>query len=521
MVGTFWAFVPAIVAIVLALITKQVYVSLFLGIFVGAMFFAGGNPLEALGTLYTVMSEQLGGNAPIIVFLVVLGIFVVLLQKSGGAKAYGEWAGQKIKSKSGALGATAALGCLIFVDDYFNCLTVGSVMRPVTDKFKISHSKLAWIIDSTAAPVCIIAPISSWAAAVSGYLDGDGLVVFMSTIPFNIYAILTLIMVFAFCFMKVDFGKMKKNEVIAETTGDLNAGETDLMTDEDNSIVANVKGKVRHLLVPVIILIVCCIGGMIYSGYFFNWDTGTYGKAVQSSSVIEAFSNCDAGTSLAIGSTIALVIVSIYYMVDKVVSFKEIMGSFTQGFKTMVPAILILCFAWTISGIMGAKGGYLDAQAFVQTNMEKIPAAVRSLFPAIFFILACGIAFSTGTSWGTFGVLVPIAVTILGGSGTMVILTMSATLGGAVFGDHVSPISDTTILASTGGNCNHVDHVKTQLPYAGTIAIITFIVYVIAGFIVTLGSVLTALIMWAVALVLFAGVVVFIKFIQKKNADKN
>ncbi len=518
MVGTFWAFVPAIVAIVLALITKQVYVSLFLGIFVGAMFYAGGNPLEALGTLFTVMSEQLGGNAPIIVFLVVLGIFVVLLQKSGGAKAYGEWAGSKIKSKSGALGASAALGCLIFVDDYFNCLTVGSVMRPVTDKFKVSHSKLAWIIDSTAAPVCIIAPISSWAAAVSGYLDGDGLVVFMSTIPFNIYAILTIIMVFVFCYMKLDFGKMKKNEIIAETTGDLNAGETDLPTDEDKSIVANAKGKVRHLIVPVIILIACCIGGMIYSGYFFNWDTGTYGKVVQSSSVIEAFSNCDAGTSLAIGSTIALVIVSIYYMVDKVVSFKEITGSFTQGFKTMVPAILILTFAWTISGIMGAKGGYLDAQAFVQTNMEKIPEAVRSLFPAIFFILACGIAFSTGTSWGTFGVLVPIAVTLLGGSGTMVILTMSATLGGAVFGDHVSPISDTTILASTGGNCNHVDHVKTQLPYAGTIAIITFIVYVIAGFIVSIGSALTALIMWAIALVLFAGVVIFVKFMQKKNS---
>ncbi|MBE5743919.1 MAG: Na+/H+ antiporter NhaC family protein [Clostridiales bacterium] len=520
MVGTFWAFVPAIVAIVLALVTKQVYVSLFLGIFVGAMFYAGGNPLEALGTLYTVMSEQVGGNAPIIVFLVVLGIFVVLLQKSGGAKAYGEWAGSKIKSKSGALGATAALGCLIFVDDYFNCLTVGSVMRPVTDKFKVSHSKLAWIIDSTAAPVCIIAPISSWAAAVSGYLDGDGLVVFMSTIPFNIYAILTLIMVFAFCFMKVDFGKMKKNEKIAETTGDLNAGETDLPTDEDNSIVANVKGKVRHLLVPVIILIVCCIGGMIYSGFFYDWDLGAYGKVVQSSNVIEAFSNCDAGTSLAIGSTIALVIVSIYYMIEKVVSFKEITGSFTQGFKTMVPAILILCFAWTISGIMGAKGGYLDAQAFVQSNMEKIPAAVQSLFPAIFFILACGIAFSTGTSWGTFGVLVPIAVTLLGGSGTMVILTMSATLGGAVFGDHVSPISDTTILASTGGNCNHVDHVKTQLPYAGIIAIIAFIVYVIAGFISTMGSVLTALIMWAIALVLFAGVVVFIKFIQKKKSNE-
>lgn len=518
MIGTFWAFVPAIVAIVLALITKQVYVSLFVGILVGALFFVGGNPLEALGTVYTVMSNQVGGNTPILVFLVILGIFVVLMQKSGGSKAYGEWAEKKISSKKGALCATAALGCLIFVDDYFNCLTVGSVMRPVTDKFKVSHSKLAWIIDSTAAPVCIIAPISSWAAAVSGQLEGNGLVVFMQTIPFNVYAILTIVMVFIFCAKNFDFGKMKKNERIAEETGDLNAGETDLPTDEDTSIIVNPNGKVRHLIIPVIILIACCIGGMIYSGYFFNWDTGTYGKELQSANVIEAFSNCDAGTSLAIGSTIALIIVAVYYMIEKVVNFKQITESFTQGFKTMVPAILILTFAWTISGIMGAKGGYLDAQAFVQNNMEKIPAAIKALFPAIFFILACGIAFSTGTSWGTFGVLVPIAVTILGGSGTLVLLTVSATLGGAVFGDHVSPISDTTILASTGGNCNHVDHVKTQLPYAATIAIIAFLSYIVAGFVATLGSVLCAVIMWAVVAVLFIGGLYLIKIIEKKQA---
>ena len=518
MVGSIWAFLPAIIAIVLALITKQVYVSLFAGILVGALLYAGGNPLEALGTLYTVMSEQVGGNTPILVFLVVLGIFVVLMQKSGGSKAYGEWAEKKISSKKGALMATSALGCLIFVDDYFNCLTVGSVMRPITDKFKVSHSKLAWIIDSTAAPVCIIAPISSWAAAVSGQLEGDGLVVFMQTIPFNVYAILTIVMVFVFCAFKFDFGKMKSNEQIAETTGDLNAGETDLPTEEEIGIKSSERGKVRHLVIPVIVLIVCCIGGMIYSGFFYNWDLGAYGKELQSSNVIEAFSNCDAGTSLAIGSTIALVIVSIYYMVDKVVSFKDITASFTQGFKAMVPAILILTFAWTISGIMGAKGGYLDAQAFVQLNIEKIPAEVKALFPAIFFILACGIAFSTGTSWGTFGVLVPIAVTILGGSGTLVFITVSATLGGAVFGDHVSPISDTTILASTGGNCNHVDHVKTQLPYAGTIAVIAFISYIVAGFLAGFGSVVSGLAMWAVALLLFAGAVFAIKYINNKKA---
>ena len=518
MEGTFWAFAPAIVAIVLALLTKQVYVSLFVGILTGALMFAGGNPLQALGTLYTVMSEAVGGNAPIIVFLVVLGIFVVLMQKSGGSKAYGEWAEKKISSKSGALAATAGLGCLIFVDDYFNCLTVGSVMRPVTDKFKVSHSKLAWLIDSTAAPVCIIAPISSWAAAVSGQLEGNGLVVFMQTIPFNVYAILTIIMVFVFCFGTLDFGKMKKNELTAETTGDLNAGETDLPTDEDNSIVANPVGKVRHLIVPVIILILCCVGGMIYSGYFYNWDTGMYGTEIQSSNVIEAFSNCDAGTSLAIGSTIALILVSIYYMVEKVVSFKEITNSFTQGFKTMVPAILILTFAWTISSIMGAKGGYLDAQAFVEANMSMIPESIKAFYPAIFFILACAIAFSTGTSWGTFGVLVPIAVTILGGSGTLVFITVSATLGGAVFGDHVSPISDTTILASTGGNCNHIDHVKTQLPYAALIAGISFVSYVVAGLLASFGGVVAGLVMWAVALVLFAIVAFAIKATNKKKA---
>jgi len=384
MEGTIWAFAPAIVAIVLALLSKQVYISLFAGILTGALMYSGGNPLLALGNLYTVMSEKVGANVPILVFLVVLGIFVVLMQKSGGSRAYGEWAAKRIKSKKGALLSTAALSFLIFVDDYFACLTVGSAMRPVTDRFKVSHSKLAWLIDSTAAPICIIAPISSWAAAVSGYLDGNGLVVFMQTIPFNVYAILTLIAVFVFCGMRMDFGKMRRNELIADTTGDLNAGETELPTDEDTSIVANVNGKVRHLVVPILILIACCVAGMIYSGYFYNWDTGMYGLELQSSGVIESFSNCDAGTSLAIGSTIALVLVSIYYMVQKVVSFKEITASFTQGFKAMVPAILILVFAWTIAGIMGAKGGYLDAQGFVEVHMAQLPTTLQAFFPALY-----------------------------------------------------------------------------------------------------------------------------------------
>ena len=515
MEGTFWAFLPALIAIILALVTKQVYVSLFLGIFVGAMMYAGGNPLKALFTLFQVMSEKVGGNTPIIVFLVVLGIFVVLLQKSGGAKAYGDWAGKKIKSKGGALAATAGLGCLIFVDDYFNCLTVGSVMRPVTDKFKISRAKLAYIIDATAAPVCIIAPISSWAAAVAGELEGDGLMVFISTIPFNVYALLTLVMVFSLCFFKFDFGKMKRDDDIAEQTGDVHAGVTE-DAESGEEVKANPNGKVRHLLIPVLILIACCIGGMIYTGFFYNWDTGLIDTELQSANVIEAFSNCDAGMSLAIGSTVALVIVSLYYMIARVVSFKEITGSFTDGFKAMVPAILILTFAWSISGIMGAKGGYLDAQAFVEANLAN-SAFPQFLFPAIFFILAGAIAFATGTSWGTFGVLVPIAVTILGGSGTLALVTVSATLGGAVFGDHVSPISDTTILASAGAQCNHVEHVNTQLPYAGLVAVIAAITYVVAGLCATMGGVLCGIIMWAVALVLFVGTVLVIKVISKKK----
>jgi len=516
MVGTFWAFMPALIAIALALITKQVYVSLFSGILVGAFMYANWNPLDALFTLYKVMSEKVGENTPILVFLVVLGIFVVLMQKSGGSRAYGDWASKKIKSKGGALAATAGLGCLIFVDDYFNCLTVGSVMRPVTDKFKISRAKLAYIIDATAAPVCIIAPISSWAAAVAGELEGDGLVVFMSTIPFNIYAILTLIMVFALCFFKFDFGKMKHDDDIAETTGDVHAGITDGIESSDN-IASNPRGKVRHLIIPIAILIACCIGGMLYTGFFYNWDTGLVGSELQSANVIEAFSNCDAGMSLAIGSTIALIIVAAYYMIARVVSFKEITGSFTEGFKAMVPAILILTFAWSISGIMGAKGGYLDAQAFVQNNLAN-SAFPTFLFPFIFFVIAGAIAFSTGTSWGTFGVLVPIAVTILGGSGTMAFLTVSATLGGAVFGDHVSPISDTTILASAGAECNHVEHVRTQLPYASLIATIAALSYLVAGLCATLGGVLCGLIMWACALVLFIVTILIIKKLSKNKA---
>ena len=520
MEGTLWAFVPAIVAIVLALITKQVYISLFIGVLTGALLYAGGNPLLAMGTLYTVMAEKVGANVPIIVFLVILGIFVVLMQKSGGAQAYGNWAGGKIKSRKGALGMTAGLGCLIFMDDYFNCLTVGSVMRPLTDKYKVSRSKLAYIIDSTAAPVCIIAPISSWAAAVAGELEGDAILTFIKTIPFNVYAILTLVMVFTFIILKIDFGKMAKDQQFADITGDLNAGLEDLESENEMKILPSAKGKVRHLVIPIIVLILSCVGAMIYSGYYFNEVTG-YGTVPQSSSVIEAFSKCDSGSALAIGSTFALIVVGIYYMIAKVVSFKDMMESIPQGFKTMVPAILILVFAWTISGIMGAKGGYLDAEGFVKTSLtdKNFPYAIC---PALFFLLAGAIAFATGTSWGTFGVLVPIAVTLLGAdsSSTILIMTISATLGGAVFGDHVSPISDTTILASAGANSNHVNHVRTQLPYAAIVAIIAFVTYLASGFLATssLAGWLVCLIMWAIVAIIFVGVVIVIKTLSKKTA---
>ena len=518
MVGTFWAFVPALAAIVLALITKQVYVSLFFGILVGGLFYAGGNPIEALGVIYQAMSTTAGSNIPIIVFLVILGILVVLMQKSGGSQAYGRWAAGKIRSEKGALASTAALGCVIFVDDYFNCLTVGSVMRPLTDKFRISRAKLAWLIDSTAAPVCIIAPISSWAAAVSGELQGNSLSVFISTIPFNVYAILTLIMIFTFCYLKLDFGKMKTHEEIAKRTGDLNAGATDLPAEEESGFAPKENAKVRYLLIPVIVLILCCVLSMIYVGFFYNWDTESFGSELQVSNVIDAFSNCDAGLSLSIGSTIALFIIAIYYLCSHALSFKEITESLTQGFKTMVPAILILTFAWTLSSIMGAKGGYLDAKAFVSSTLTGIDLAW--LFPAVFFLLACGIAFSTGTSWGTFGVLIPIATTILGTQvDTITLLTISATLGGAVFGDHISPISDTTILASAGANCNHVNHVNTQLPYAGLIAVITFFSYLVAGLTTSLGSLLCGLILWAVAIALFVSAVLVIKLLDRKKAN--
>ncbi len=511
--GTLWAFLPALIAIALALITKQVYLSLFIGIFTGAMLLVNFNPINAITTIFSVMSEQLGGNGGILVFLVVLGIFAVLMVKTGGSKAYGEWGVKRIKSKKGALLSTVLLGCLIFVDDYFNCLTVGSVMRPVTDKHKISRAKLAYIIDATAAPVCIIAPISSWAAAVTGFLgsDSDGILDFVKTIPFNLYAVLTIAMMLVFILLKLDFGKMRKNEINAEN-GDLFSGQTDLPVS-DIEAKDDAKGKISYLVFPIVILILCCVGSMAYNGYIGLEKSGN---------LLDWFSNCDSGLSLAVGSTVALIITIIYYACVKALSFKECMNSLTEGFKSMVPAILILVFAWTLCAIMGAKGGNLDAQKFVETHVTAENMTL-GIIPAVFFVLACIISFSTGTSWGTFGVLIPISLSVMNSaSPSMLYLTMAAVLSGAVFGDHVSPISDTTIMASSGAQCNHIDHVKTQLPYAGLVAIIAFVSYIISGFITSrnVSYGISAAVTLGSGAVIFVAAVVVLKLIVSKQNKK-
>ncbi len=536
-VGTIWAFVPAVLAIVLALVTKQVYLSLFAGIFVGAMFLADGNPIYALGILFDKMATSVGGNMGILVFLVMLGVLVILMTKAGGTKAYGDWAAQRIHTRKGALGATAALGGLIFVDDYFNCLTVGSVMRPVTDKFRVSRTKLAYLIDSTAAPICIIAPISSWAAAVSSYTPAgeSGLMLFIKTIPLNLYALLTIGMVVFFIAKDLDFGKMRRNEIAAKN-GDLLAGETDLPTEDIPQSEVSKNGKVRYLVLPIVVLIVCCVASMIYSGYFYDWDAGRLGNVADPNmTLIGSFGNCDAGSALAIGSTIAVLFTMVYYGLTKAVSFHDSMDSIAKGFKSMVPAILILIFAWTISAIMGAKGegvanlfdGTLNAKAFIETTVTAESFGM-GVIPAVLFLIAAVISFATGTSWGTFGLLIPIALTVtdITGAGaatsTMAILSMSAVLAGSVYGDHVSPISDTTIMASSGAQCNHIDHVRTQLPYATLVAAGCFVSYLISGLVAqaNLSYGLTVLVtLGSGVLILAATLLVVLKMDRKKQAQ--
>ena len=485
-----------------------------IGIFIGAMFLAGGNPISALGLIFQKMAAEIGDSGTILVFLVMLGILVILMTKAGGSRAYGNWATSKIKRRSAAIGATVGLGSLIFVDDYFNCLTVGSVMRPVTDKYNVSHAKLAYIIDATAAPICIIAPISSWAAVVTGELEGNGLVAFIKTIPFNMYALLTIAMIIFLVVTGFDFGKMRANE-IAAMKGDLYAGETDLPTEDVEGMVVNNKGKVIDLVLPVVVLIASCIGSMIYTGYFPELNTSAPNPDV--TNVALAFANCNSGLSLAIGSTIAVVFTALLYLPRKLISFRDFTDSFVQGFKSMVPAILILVLAWTISAIIGEGG--LDAPAFVKSVVNSDSMAM-GIMPAVFFIIAVGVSFATGTSWGTFGILIPIATAVLGvGQTTPTILCISATLAGAVVGDHISPISDTTILASSGAKCNHVDHVKTQMPYALLVASICFVTYIIVGFVAQSGLSygLTALIGLLTGFTLLFGVLVPFWLVYKKK----
>lgn len=471
--GTFWALVPPLVAIALALITKEAYSSLFVGIVLGALMAAGG---DFFGTVDNVaiagISESVSGNAGILVFLVILGIVVALVNKSGASRSFGIWAQDHIKTKTGAALATFLLGVLIFIDDYFNCLTVGSVMAPVTDSKKISRVKLAYLIDATAAPVCMIAPISSWAAAVSGCVESEkysGIELFVRAIPYNFYSILTLVFIIVLSILNFDFGKMKEFEIRAEKNNDL--GALHLSDEEERTLRVDgpnepPKGKLFDLIIPIVILICTCVWGLIRNGY----------EAIGEGTIIDAFSSTDAYVGLPWGSLIALVVILIYMVVRKVVSFEEAMECVPKGFIAMVPAITILTLATSLKSMTNS----LDAAGFVGMVMSNAQG-LQWLLPAIVFIVACVVAFATGTSWGTFGILIPIVSAIFPETSSLFFVGISACLAGAVCGDHCSPISDTTIMSSAGAHCNHINHVETQLPYAISVAVISFICYIIAG----------------------------------------
>ena len=465
---SFWALVPPIIAIALALITKEVYSSLFIGIVVGGLLYS---KFDFEGTLTHVFNDGVVGslsdsyNVGILVFLVILGAMVAIMNKAGGSAAFGRWASTHIKTRIGAQLATIALGVLIFIDDYFNCLTVGSVMRPVTDKHNISRAKLAYLIDATAAPVCIIAPVSSWAAAVSGFVEeGNGLHLFIKAIPYNFYALLTIIMMLFLAFSNMDFGPMARHEDAAKK-GDIFNG-LKKASDVANQKV-NEKGKVIDLILPIIVLIVACVIGMIYSGGFFEGE-----------SFINAFSNADASVGLMLGSAVTLVLSIIYFLCRRVLSFKDLMECIPEGFKAMVPAILILTFAWTLKAMTDSLG----AKEYVADLVTASAGNFQSFLPAIIFLIACFLSFATGTSWGTFGILIPITLSVFPLDNPLGVVCVSACMAGAVCGDHCSPISDTTIMASAGAQCDHVAHVSTQLPYALTVAAVSTVAYIVSGF---------------------------------------
>ncbi len=473
--NTFWSLIPPIIAIALALITKEVYSSLFLGILVGGLLYSSF-AFEA--TILHVFNDGIVAsvtdsyNMGILIFLIILGSMVCLMNKAGGSAAFGRWAKDHIKSRVGAQLASVLLGVLIFIDDYFNCLTVGSVMRPITDKHNISRAKLAYIIDATAAPICIIAPISSWAAAVAGFAeDGQGFNLFLRAIPYNYYALLTIVMMVGMILMKAEFGPMAKYEKNAIEKGDLFSGSNPYAGAEDDA--PEDKGRVLDLVLPVVVLIICCVIGMIYSGGFFDGE-----------GFITAFSNSDASVGLMLGSAFALVFTLVYYLIRRSMSFKEMMGCIPEGFKAMVPAIMILTFAWSLKNMTDSLG----AKFFVRDFVRSSASGLQMILPLIVFAIGCLLAFATGTSWGTFGILIPIVQNVFSMDNPMAIVCISACMAGAVCGDHCSPISDTTIMASAGAQCDHVNHVSTQLPYAITCAVVSGVTYLIAGILVSMGA---------------------------------
>jgi Na+/H+ antiporter NhaC len=473
--NTFWALLPPIIAIALALITKEVYSSLFIGIVVGGLLYSNfGFETTVLHVFNDgiVASVTDSYNMGILIFLIILGTMVCLMNKAGGSAAFGRWAKENIKTRVGAQLASIVLGCLIFIDDYFNCLTVGSVMRPISDRHSISRAKLAYIIDATAAPICIIAPVSSWAAAVAAFAeDGQGFNLFLRAIPYNYYAWLTIVMMLCLVVMKIDYGPMAKFEKNAMENGDLFSGSNPYATAESEEV--NSKGTVLDLVLPVVVLVVACVIGMIYSGGFF-----------EGASFIEAFSDSDASVGLMLGSAFALVIAVIYYLIRRSMSFKDMMGCIPEGFKAMVPAILILTFAWSLKNMTDSLG----AKYFVRDFVRSSASGVQVLLPIIVFAIGCLLAFATGTSWGTFGILIPIVQNVFSMDNPMAIVCISACMAGAVCGDHCSPISDTTIMASAGAQCDHVNHVSTQLPYAITCAAVSGVTYLIDGILVQAGA---------------------------------
>ncbi len=496
--GTAWALLPPVIAIALALITKEVYSSLFVGILMGGLLYSGYSFEDTVLHVFqdgivSVLSD--GYNIGILVFLVILGAMVSLMNRAGGSAAFGRWAAQHIKTRVGAQLATVALGVLIFIDDYFNCLTVGSVMRPVTDKHRISRAKLAYLIDATAAPVCIIAPISSWAAAVASYVeDGNGLTLFIRAIPFNFYAILTIVMMIGMAVMKEEFGPMAKFEEKARTKGDLFGGKNPYAGASDAA--EEKKGIVLDLVLPIAVLIFCCVIGMIYSGGFFEGAT-----------FVEAFSNSDASVGLMLGSVFALVFTILYYCLRRTMTFRETMDCLPEGFRAMVPAILILTFAWSLKAMTDSLG----AGEFVAGVVKGSAGAFQAFLPAVVFLIGCFLAFATGTSWGTFGILIPITLNVFPLTDPLGVVCVSACMAGAVCGDHCSPISDTTIMASAGAQSDHVDHVSTQLPYAVVAAAVSFVAYLVAGFVPN------ALIALPIAILLMVGTLAVIRVLGAKK----